>query len=131
MTHDKVYTKKRVLRLPRSADKAQQMKYALKRARRHRHKWPEPEDADLVLNLHFSVKSFSKQSFHADATLEIPVKEGFQYFSISGGSNTEAGALRSVIAEIQNSKWFHHMKSRKVYFKVTGAGMEELYRGYL
>lgn len=129
---DKVYVmRKRVLKLPKGPDKGAQLKYALGRKRRQRHKWPEPEDAKLILNLHFTVHSFRRQSFHADATVELPVKEGFQYFSVSKGGNTEAGALRSVIVEIESSKWFHHMKKRGVYFRVTGAGMEELYRGWL
>jgi hypothetical protein len=131
MAHDKVYTRTRGLKQPRGPDKGQLLKYALKRARKQKHKWPVPEDAYLILDLHFSVKSFRRQSFHADATLEIPVEGGFDYFSVSHGGGTRAGALRGVIVEIQNSKWFHHMKKRGVYFKVSGAGMEELYRGYL
>jgi len=129
--HDKVYTKRRVLAQPRGLDKAGQLRYAMKRARKHRKKWEVPEDAYLILNLHFSVKSFSQHSYHADATLEIPVEDGYQYFSIAKGDKTRAGALRAVIVEIQNSKWFHFMKAKGVYFKVTGVEMEELYRGYL
>lgn len=131
MSNDKTYTRRRVLPMPRAADKAQQLKYALKRLHQHRKKWVEPDDASLILNLHFSVKSFRRGVFHAEASLEIPVDEGFQYYSISKTTKTKAGALRGVIEEIQNSKWFHHMKAKKVYFKVTGIEMEELYRGYL
>lgn len=121
----------RVLKLPTAADRMQRLKSALKRVRSQKKEWPEPEDAELILNLHFVVTSFSLQSFHAEACLEIPVKEGFQYFTIDGGSNTQAGAIRQVIEKIENAPWFHHMKKQKVYFKVTGAGMEEIYRGYL
>lgn len=129
---DKIYrVRSRVLKQPRGADKGQQIKYALKRKRRQKKKWPEPEDAYLILNLHFTVFSFSRQSFHAEATLEIPTKDGFEYFSTTGGANTEAGALRNVISAMETSTWFAHMKKRKVYFRITGAGMEDLYRGYL
>lgn len=128
---ERVYVvRKRVLRQPKGKDKADSLRYALGRKRKQRHKWPEPADATLILNLHFTVHSFRRQSFHADATLEIPVKEGYQYFSVSKGSTTEADALRGVIVEIQNSVWFRHMKERGVYFRVTGV-LEELYRGWL
>ena len=128
---DKVYTSTRVKPMPSGPDKGKQLEYALKGARRQKKKWPKPEDAKLILNLHFSVKSYKQHTFHADATLEIPVTEGFQYFSVAHTNKTKAGALRQVIEEIQNSFWFHHMKSRGVYFRVTGIDMEEIYRGYL
>ncbi len=131
MAFTKDFSRSRVIAQPKNPDKADQLRYALRRARRHRKKWVEPDDAYLILSLHFSVKSYSQHSYHAEASLEIPVENGFQYASIAKGSKTRAGALRAVITEIENSKWFHHMKKRKVYFKVTGAGMEELYRGYL
>lgn len=131
MAYDSVFKRSKVIKQPRAADKGQQIRYALRRARKHKKKWPEPDDAFLILNLHFSVKTFSRMSFHADATLEIPTKDGFAYFSVSKGDKTEAGALRSVIAEVENSTWFKYMKSRKVYFQITGSGMETLYRGYL
>lgn len=130
--NDKTYrVKERVLKLPRAADKGQQIKYALRRRRKQKKKWEEPDDAYLILNLHFTVLSFSRQSFNAEACLEIPVKEGFQYYTVSAGAHTRAGALRRVIQDMENSFWFRHMKEKKIYFRVTGEGMEELYRGYL
>jgi len=128
---EKTYTSTRVKRMPTGADKGKQLEYKLKGARRQKKKWPQPDDAKLILNLHFSVKSFKQHTFHADATLEIPVKEGFQYFSVTNTNKTKAGALRHVIEEIQNSFWFQHMKKRGVYFRVTGIEMEDIYRGYL
>lgn len=84
-----------------------------------------------MLDLHFCVHSFNRKSFHADATLEIPIDEGYTYFSITAGGSTQAQALLQVIQKIETSSWFHYMKSRHVYFRVTGSEMEQLYHGYL
>ena len=127
----KTYTSTRVKSMPSAPGKDKQLAYALRRARKQRRKWPEPDDAKLILNLHFSVKSWKQHTFHADATLEIPVEGGFSYFSVTNTNKTKAGALRHVIEEIQNSFWFQHMKKRGVYFRVSGIDMEEIYRGYL
>ncbi|USV41114.1 hypothetical protein [Xanthomonas phage BUDD] len=132
MTEEKTYrVRSRVLAEPRGADKAKQLEYALKRRRRQKKSWPQPDDAMLILPLHFNVYSFSRQSFHAEACMEIPTKKGFEYFTVSGGGRTQFAALRQVIEKIEASDWFHQMKEQKVYFKITGGGMEEIYRGYL
>lgn len=120
------------LPLPKEPDLAEKFSRRLSGRRKPKRKYATPPaDAELVLQMHFSVLSFGPQSFHADMTLEIPVKDGFQYFSISASDKTWSGALRTVIAEMQHSAWFHHFKSRHVYFSVTGCGMDDLYRGFL
>lgn len=111
-------------------DKAERIRESLSRKRTHKRKWKEPEAA-LILNLHFTVHSFRRQSYHADATLEVPVAGGFDYASISAGAKTRADALLLVIREIESSFWFTFMRERGVRFRVTGEGMEELYRGFL
>lgn len=126
-----VVTVKKVLAMPTRRDRGELAKKQLARVRRHHKKWEQPSDAALILNFHFSVKTFGRGSYHADATLEIPVPEGFQYFSVAKGCKTAESALLSVIKEIENSHWFHYMKSQRVYFRITGTIMEELYRGYL
>ena len=112
-------------------DLGEEFEKRLKRRRQHRKNWQEPEDAYLILNLHFNVYSYERSRFHAEATLEIPTKQGFDYTSITATAKTRAGALRLVIEQMENSLWFKVMRDRQVRFRVTGAGMEELYRGYL
>lgn len=132
MADEKTYrVRSRVLPMPKGADKAKQLEYSLKRRRRQKKAWEAPEDAFLILPMHFTVYSFSRQSFHAEACMEIPVKGGFEYFTISGGGRTQFAALRQVIERIEAADWFHHLKAQKVYFKITGGGMEDIYRGYL
>lgn len=121
-----------VLALPKKKDKTELIRNWLRKARLHRKKWPEPEGAVAIYNLHFKVHSFGRNSFHADATLEVPLDSTTMlYTSVTGGCKTEASALRIVIGKIEDSSWFHEMKAKGVYFRVTGAGMEKLYRGYL
>lgn len=117
--------------LPAGEDKGGQLRIRLRERRKHKRKWPEPSDAGLILNLHFAVHSFRRQSYHADATLEVPVAAGFEYASISAGAKTRADALLLVIREIESSFWFSYMRENGVRFRVTGAGVEELYHGYL
>lgn len=121
---------KRTLAMP-TRDKGESLARKLGRIREHKRKWPTPADAELVLSLHFSVHSFRTGSYNADATLEIPTANGFDYATISFGAKTYHDALLGVIRKIEESFWFHHMKARHVYFKVTGETMEEVYRGYL
>lgn len=121
----------RTLPMPRKKDLGEKFARKLTRRRKHKHKWPEPTDAEVILNLHFNVYTFGPNSYHADATLEVPTKIGFEYYSITGSGKTRAGALRKVIEDIEGSFWFHYMRDRHVRFRVTGAGMEDLYKGYL
>lgn len=111
-------------------DKAEIERERLAAARRHKKKWKEPEDALLILNLHFEAHSFTRTSHHASATLEVPIKGGEAYFTVSASDKTYAGALRRVLEKIEGARWFHHMRDRGVRFKVTGP-LEEVYRGYL
>jgi hypothetical protein len=94
-------------------------------------KWPEPE-AVVIIDLRFSVHALSPHVYHAEATFTFPTgKSDFTYFSVSKSSKTERGALRCVIEEIENSKWFHYFRFKGVRFRVSGCGMDTLYRGYL
>lgn len=129
-----IKTGSRVLPLPKAPDLGERFAKKLVKVRKHRKraKWTEPTDAELILHLHFRVQSLTPHVYHADATLEIPTgKADFNYYSIYASDKTRAGALRSVIEQMESSKWFHHFRSRGVRFQITGAGMEELYRGYL
>lgn len=118
--------------MPKAPDLGDKFRKKLGKVRKQRHKWPEPADAELILHMHFRVQELTPHVFHADATLEIPTgKADFSYYSVYASDRTRAGALRAVIGQIEESKWFHHFRSRHVRFLVTGAGMEKLYRGYL
>jgi len=110
-------------------DKAEIERERLAAARRHKKKWREPEGV-LILNLHFECHSFSRSSHHASATLEVPVKGGELYYTVSSSGKTDQAALRRVIETIENSRWFAHFRSRNIMFRVTGV-MEDVYRGYL
>lgn len=121
----------RALPMPSGPDKIERKAKRLAQMRKHHRKWPEPFDAKLVLNLHFSAHSFGRGSHSADATLEIPTAEGFQYYTVSRGGKTKYAAMTSLIQEIESSNWFQYMKTQAVYFQITGDLMESLYRGYL
>lgn len=126
------FTIRKGLPLPKGPDLAEKFSRRLSGRRKPKRKYKTPpSDAELVLQMHFSVLSFGPNSFHADMTLEIPTKKGFDYFSVAFSDKTWSGALRKVLTEVEHSKWFHHMKSKHVYFSVTGAGMDDLYKGYL
>ena len=122
-------TSRKVKALP-SRDKGESLGRKLGKIRDHKRKWSVPADAELVLALHFSVYSFQAGLYHADATLEIPVEDGFIYTSVTSEAKNRYDALICLIERIQDSNWFHHMKKRGVYFKITGE-LERLYRGYL
>lgn len=93
--------------------------------------WPEPE-AEAFIDLRFAVHSLSPHVYHAEATFAFPKgKSDFVYYTVSKSSKTERGALRGVIEEIENSKWFHYFRFKGVRFRVSGCGMDKLYRGYL
>jgi hypothetical protein len=95
-------------------------------------KWPEPEGAEVIIDLEFKVQALSPRVYHAEATFAFPTgKRDFSYFSVSKSSKTERGALRCVIEEIENSKWFHYFRFKGVRFRVRGCGMDKVYRGYL
>lgn len=116
--------------LPRKRDRKIAILENIKARREHKRKWPEPE-ATLILDLHFEVYSFNRHSYHAEATMEIPLPRKTEYASISLGAKTREDSLILLIQKIENSFWFQYMRSRGVRFRVTGASMETLYRGYL
>lgn len=121
-----------VKKMPKAPDLGERFAKKLGKARKQRGKWPEPADAELILHLHFRVQQLTPHVYHADATLEIPTgKADLSYYSVYASDKTRYGALRDVIEQIEGSKWFHHFRARGVRFRVTGAGMEKLYRGYL
>ena len=123
---------KTVIKMPKAPDLGERFAKRLTKVRKQRGKWPVPDDAELILHLHFRVQQLSPHVYHADATLEIPTgKADLTYYSIYASDKTRYGALRSVIGQIEGSKWFHVFRSKGVRFRITGAGMEKLYRGYL
>ncbi len=126
-----VITTRRVLANPTKKDRGETMIERLARKRKHRREWPVPEDATLILSLHFDVQSYKRSQHHASATLEIPCKGGTDSFCIGRGAATRHGALLKVIQEIENSLWFHEFRRQGVRFRITGCEMEALYRGYL
>ena len=92
--------------------------------------WPIP-DAKLILSLHTAVSCHRRGYHHAEATVFIPVSDNeFQSYTVAFTSKTERGAWLKVISEIENSRWFHHMRRKGVRFRVTGC-LERVYRGYL
>lgn len=102
----------------------------LKRRRRHKKKWPEPE-CDVIFDLHFEVHSFGMNQWHAAITIELPVSDKkSEFYSISSTQKTKAGALRAVIQQLESEKWYHHFRVRGARFRVTGV-MEKVYRGWL
>lgn len=111
-------------------EKSEIIRDRLLKARKHKSKWPEPE-AELILDLHFKVHSYTAHTYHAEATLEIPVPDGDKYFSVTANARTRRGAITTLLSKIENSMWFHYMRLKGVRFRITGAGMERLYRGYL
>lgn len=126
---DKI-TSRKVMLMP-TRDKGERLARKLGKVRDHKYKWPAPIGAELVLSLHFNVHSFRSGLYHAEATLEIPTDNGWVYASVTADAKTHYDALIALIEKIQGSMWFHYMKSRGVYFKITGDMMEKLYRGYL
>jgi len=126
-----VVVTRRVLANPTKKDRQEALIERLGRSRQHRRQWVEPEDASLILNLHFAVHSYKRNQHHASATLEIPCKGGTDSYSIARSAGTRQSALILVIQEIENSMWFHEFKKQGVYFRITGCEMEKLYRGYL
>lgn len=128
---EQVVTTSRVIPFPKNMDHGERFKKKLAAVREHKRKWVKPEGAALILNMHFSVHSFRRGVHHADMTLEIPVKGGVEFATVTAPGKTRESALISLIGKIENSEWFHAMKGQGVYFKVTGCEMERLYRGYL
>lgn len=99
--------------------------------RSHTKLWWAPEDAKLILPLHFSVERV-KLGFHwAEATLEIPTAKGLEYHHETAGGFTRQQALRRLISQIEHREWFHVFRGKGVRFMVTGEGMDKVYRGYL
>lgn len=96
---------------------------------RQKRKWPVPE-ADLILPMHFKVHHLMARSYHAEFTIEVPVKGGTDYFTIGVTRHTERAALRALIEKVETAHWFHYMRDHGVRFKVTGP-LEATYRGYL
>lgn len=135
MTREKIEIREgfqytRVLAMPKSKDKGERRLTGRHRQSRN---WPEPADAKAVFNLSFKVQSFARQQFFAEAQLELPMSDvETQYQAFSASGSTKYMALRSVVEQIERSEGFLRLKKRKgVYFKVFGAGMDTLYKGYL
>lgn len=121
----------RVLPQPKNKDLGQKFAAFLGRRRRHKRKWPEPSDAFLIFNLHFTVNSPERGIYHAEANLEIPVENGSNYYGIVRSASNRHDALILVIQAIENSTWFATFKKKRIYLRITGCEMENLYRGYL
>lgn len=103
----------------------------IKRRRKHHKKWPEPLHAEVIFDLHFAVHSHARGVFHAEVTIELPVSDTkSEFYTISATSKTQAGALRSVIQQLESAKWYHYFRFRGARFRVTGV-MEGVYRGWL
>lgn len=102
----------------------------LKRRRKHKKKWPEPE-CEAVFDLHFEVYCYAQHQWHAAVTIELPVSDRrSQFYTISSTQKTKAGALRAVINQLESEKWYHYFRFKGVRFRVTGV-MEKVYRGWL
>ena len=121
----------RVLAEPKRDDLGQAFAKRLRRIRQHRRQWPEPTDANLILNMHFRCHDAGRNSHYAEMTLEIPVENGFDYYTVMRGAKTKHDALIAVIQKIETSEWFVYVRAKQVRFRVTGCEMEKLYRGYL
>lgn len=121
----------RVKAMPSEKDNGEKFQRALSRVRQHQKRWVKPSDATLILGMHFATHSVQRGRHYAEVTLEIPVKGEIGYSTITAGAKTRADALLGVIQKIESSQWFHVFKEEGVYFRVTGAGMEKIYRGYL
>lgn len=123
----------RVLAEPKGKSRTEKLADKLRKTRLHKRKdWVHPgPNASMILPMHFQTRSPKVGLHYAEMTLEIPVANGFDYFTIVRGGKTHYDALLSVIREIENSEWFHVFKAQGVFFYVTGEEMETLYRGYL
>ena len=122
----------RVLAEPTGDDLGMAFAKRLRRIRQHRRQWPEPTDAHLILNMHFRTHNAGRNHSHyAEMTLEVPVKGGFDYYTVMRGAKTKHDALIAVIQEIEASSWYTYFRAKQVRFRVTGCDMEKLYRGYL
>lgn len=128
--HDRIIAT-RVLAMPTKKDTGERFRERLSKRRTHKRQWARPEDAKLVLSMHFSAHSPRLGVHYAEMSVEIPVAGGADYYTVVRTGKTREQALTAVIQEYQNSEWFHVFKSNGVYFYVTGQGMERLYRGYL
>lgn len=121
----------RTLAMPTRKDLGERFAANLSKRRKHTRRWYKPEDAALILNMHFSTHSPRIGQHYAEMSIEFPVEGGFDYFVVVRSGKTREQALRNVVEVYQNSEWFHFFKAEGVYFHVTGAGMEQVYRGYL
>ncbi len=90
-----------------------------------------PSDAKLVFPLVFRVHNCCQNNYHAEATLEIETRKGFEYYTVCYSGKTYRATFRGLISKIETSHWFEYMKSQGVYFKVSGERTCTLYRGYL
>lgn len=122
---------RRVLAMPTGMDNGERFAENLSRRRKHKRDWVTPDDATLILNMHFTAHSPRLGVHYAEMSVEIPVAGGSDFYTVVRTGKTREQALRAVIEDYQNSTWFHVFKEQRVYFYVTGAGMERLYRGYL
>lgn len=90
-----------------------------------------PADAKLVLPLRFKVHNYNKNSYYAEAVLEVETRKGFDYYTVDFSAKTYRAAFRGLISKIENSTWFWFMHDRGVRFKVSGERTYTLYKGYL
>src|SRR4249919_4049530 len=108
---EKVYKTTRGLPMPKNKQKSDLLADYLKRIRRHHKKWPEPEDATAIFNMHFRVHSHRRTVFHAEMTLEIPQpgKDSVTvFYTISATASTEAHALRKVLEMMESQRWYRY-----------------------
>jgi hypothetical protein len=117
--------------MPTARDLSEAFTRFLSRKRKQRRSWPVPEDAKLILNLHFVTTSPHRGVHHAEAQLEIPTSIGSDFYSVTASAKNRYDALILVLERIEQSNWFAVFKAEKTYFKITGCEFEDLYHGYI
>jgi hypothetical protein len=125
-----VIRKTRVLKNPKGLDLAESFARHLKKVRRHRHKWPQP-DCKIIFDMHFMARSPQRNVWYAELTVTIPVKGGTDSYTMTRSSKNKHDALIELIRGLEAADWYHSMRNLGARFRVTGCGMEELYHGYL
>ena len=96
-------------------------------------KWPVPGDASQILNMAFKVHNHGRKNYHAELQVEFPQPDGktTQYITMCHSGSTKCGALRGLIQDMEMANWFHALRKANIRFKVSGEGIDKLYRGYL
>jgi len=93
--------------------------------------WHPPTDAALILDLHFQVLTYWKHAYHAEAHITLPIGPfGEEQHVEFASCKTRKSALLKLIQGIEASHWFQVFRAQKVYFRVTGEGMDEIWKGY-